>query len=64
MFISLASRSGDFKGWSDAHPSASNDDDHTTGARAAALAIPILDDAEAAEQTGYPWVVPAVSVSL
>jgi hypothetical protein len=65
MFISfVASRSGSFKSWSDAHSSASNDDDHPTGATAAALAIPSFGDAEAAEQTGCPWVVPAVSISL
>jgi len=64
MFISLAaSRSGVFKSWSDAHPSASNDDDHPTGATAAALAIPSYHDMEAAEQAGCPWAVPAVSVS-
>jgi hypothetical protein len=64
MFISFAaSRSGGFKSWSDAHPSASNDDDYPTGATAAALAIPSFDDVKAAEQTGCPWVVPAVSVS-
>ena len=65
MFISFAtSRSGRFKSWSDAHPSASNDDDHPPGATAVTLAIPILDDAEAAEQKGCPWVVSAVSISL
>ena len=65
MFISLAvSRSGGFKSWSDAHPSASNDDDHPAGATAAALPVPSFDDAEAAEQTGCPWIVPAVSISL
>ena len=65
MFISLAvSHSRGFKSWSDAHPSASNDDDHPAGATAAALPVPSFDDAEAAEKTGCPWVVPAVSVSL
>ncbi len=55
MLISLAvSRSGAFKSWSDAHPSASNDDDHPPGATAVTLAIPILDDAEAADQKGCP----------
>ena len=64
MFISFAiSRSGGFKSWSDAHPSASNDDDYPTGATAVALAVPSSDDVEA-EQLGYPWVVPAVGVSL
>jgi len=65
MVISFAaSRSGGYKSWSDAHPSASNDDDHSIAAAAAALAIPSFDDIEAGEQTGCPWVVPAVSVSL
>ena len=65
MFISFAvSRSDGFKSWSDAHPSASNDDDHPAGATAVALAVPSFDDVEAAEQPGCPWVVPAVSVSL
>jgi hypothetical protein len=64
VFISFAvSRSGGFKSWSDAHPSASNDEDHPTGATAVALAIPSFD-VEAAEQPGCPWVVPAVSISL
>ena len=65
MFISFAvSRSDGFKSWSDAHPSASNDDDYPTGATAVALAVPSFDDVEAGEQPGCPWVVPAVSVSL
>jgi hypothetical protein len=65
MFISFAvSRSRGFKSWSDAHLSASNDDDHPTGAAAAALPVPSFDDSKATEQTGCPWVVPAVSVSL
>ncbi len=64
MFISsAASRSGRFKSWSDAHPSASNDDHHPRGATAVALAIPSFDDAEAAEQKGCSWVVSTVSVS-
>ena len=64
MFISfVASRSGGFKSWSDAHSSASNDRDDSTGPTAAAFAIPSIDDIEAAEQTGCPWAVPAVSVS-
>ena len=64
MFISFAiSRSGGFKSWSYAHPSASNDDDYPTGATAVALAVPSSDDVEA-EQLGCPWVVPAASVSL
>jgi hypothetical protein len=38
MFISFPlSRSGRFKSWSDARPSASNDDDHSIAAAAAAL---------------------------
>jgi hypothetical protein len=65
MFISLAvSRSEGLKSWSNAHPSASNDDDHPAGAPAVALAVPSFDDAEAAEQPGCSWVVPAVSISL
>jgi hypothetical protein len=65
MFISFAaSRSRDFKSWSDAHPSASNDDDYPTDATAVALAVPSFDDTEAAEQAGRPRVVHAVSVSL
>jgi len=65
MFISLAvSRSEGLKSWSDAHPSASNDDDHPAGAPAVALAVPSFDDAEVMKQPGCPWVVPAVSVSL
>ena len=69
MFISFAvsrsvSRSGGLKSWSDAHPSASNDDDHHTGATAAALPVPSFDDAETAEQPGCPWVVPAAGVLL
>ena len=64
MFISLAaSRSGGFKSWSDAHPSASNRDDYPDGTTAVAFAVPSFDDIEAGEQTGCPWVVPAVSVS-
>ena len=64
MFISFAiSRSDGFKSWSDAHPSASNDDDYPAGATAVALAVPSSDDVEA-EQLGCPWVVPAVGVSL
>ena len=48
MFISFAaSRSDGFKSWSDAHPSASNDDDYPTGATAVALAVPSFDDIEA-----------------
>ena len=65
MFMSVAvSRSREFKSWSDAHPSASNDDDHPAGATAAALPVPSFDHVEPAEQTGCPWIVPAVSVSL
>ena len=64
MFISFAiSRSDGFKSWSDAHPSASNDDDYPTGAAAVALAVPSSDDVET-EQLGYPWVVPAMGVPL
>ena len=44
MYISFAaSRSGGFKSWSDAHPSASNDDDYPAGATPVALAVPSLD---------------------
>ena len=65
MFNSFAaSRSEDFKSWSDAHPPASNDDDDPTGPTAAALAVLSFDDVKAAEQPGCPRVVPAVSVSL
>jgi hypothetical protein len=65
MFISfVASRSGSFKSWSDAHSSANNDRDDSTGPTAAALAVLSFDDVTAAEQPGCPWVVPAVSVSL
>jgi hypothetical protein len=65
MFISFAiSRSGGFKSWSDAHPSASNDDDYPTGTTAVALAVPSLEAVEATGQLGCPWVVPAMGVSL
>jgi hypothetical protein len=65
MFNSFAaSRSEGFKSWSDAHPPASNDDDHPTGPTAVTLAVPSLEAVEAAEQPGCPWVVPAMSVSL
>jgi hypothetical protein len=65
MFISLAvSRSGGFKSWSDAHPSASNDDDHPAVAPAVALAVPSFDDAEVTKRPGCPWIIPALNVSL
>jgi hypothetical protein len=55
MFISFtASRSGGFKNWSDAHPSASNDDDYPISATAVDLAVPSFDDIEAAEQPNCP----------
>jgi hypothetical protein len=55
MFNSFAaSRSDGFKSWSDAHPSASNDDDDPIGATAVALAVPSFDDVKAAEQPGCP----------
>ena len=64
-FISFAvRRSGGFKSWSDAHPSASNGDDHPPGATAVAFAVPSFEDVEAVEQPGCPWIVPAVGVSL
>jgi hypothetical protein len=45
MYISIvAGRSGGFKSWSDAHPSASNDDDDPAGAASVALAVPSFDD--------------------
>jgi hypothetical protein len=65
IFISfVANRSGSFKSWSDAHSSASNDRDYSTGPTAAALAVLSFDDVKATEQPGCPWVVHAVSVSL
>jgi len=65
MFISFAvSRSEGFKSRSEVHMPASNDDDHPTGATAIALPVPSSDHTEATEQTGCPWIVPAISVLL
>jgi hypothetical protein len=65
MYISFAtSRSAGFGRSSAAQPPASNDDDHPAGATPVALAVPSVDNAEAAEQRHCPWLVPGVGVSL
>jgi hypothetical protein len=66
MYISFAaSRSAGFrKSSGPQHPPASNDDDHPAGATPVALAAPSIDDAGAAEQPHYPWLVPGVGLSL
>ena len=65
MYISFAtSRVAGFKKWSDAHPSASNDDDYPAGATPVALAAPSVEGMEIKNQPHCPWWVPGVGVSL
>jgi hypothetical protein len=65
MYISFAtSRVAGFKKWSDAHPSASNDDDYPAGATPIALAAPRVEEVELKNQPHCPWLVPGVGVSL
>jgi hypothetical protein len=65
MYISFAtSGATGFKKWSDAHPSASNDDDYPAGATPVALAAPLVEEAETRNQPHCPWLVPGVGMSL
>jgi hypothetical protein len=65
MYISFStSRAAGFKKWSDAHPSASNDDDYPAGATPVALAAPSVDGADATEHPYRAWLVPGVGVSI
>jgi len=65
MYISFStSRAAGFKKWSDAHPSASNDDDYPAGATPIALAAPSAGGADASEQSYRAWLVPGVGVSI
>jgi hypothetical protein len=54
-----------FKKWSDAHPAASNDDDHPPEVTAVAVAVPRFKEAQVVpERLLSPWFVPGVGVSL
>jgi hypothetical protein len=66
MRISFAtSQSNGFKKWSDAHPPASNDDDHPPEVTSLAVAVPRLHETEVIpERLQGPWFVPGVGASL